>query len=117
METKPITFEQLPYAVETLLAEVRELKIKLSQNEKTSIEKDRWLNIDELQAYMPNHPAKATIYGWVSNRLIPFHKGKKHLRFLASDIDKYLKQNKIKTVVEIQTDASNEVKQRFQKNK
>ena len=38
-------------------------KALLEKNETPTTPVDRWLNIDELKAYLPDHPAKATIYG------------------------------------------------------
>jgi predicted DNA-binding transcriptional regulator AlpA len=108
--TEQITFDQLPHAMGILIAEVQELKSKLLQKEKVTISKDRWLNINELQEYLPDHPAKATIYGWVSARLIPYHKGGKKLRFLASEIDQYLMSGKQITVSELKSEAANALK-------
>ncbi len=105
MKTEPITFEQLPQAMGTLLAEIRELRNNLILITKPSIEKDRWLNISELQEYLPDHPAKATIYGWIHHRLIPYHKTGKRLRFLQQEIDEYLQEGKRKTMVELQYEA------------
>ena len=42
-------------------------KALLEKNETPTTPVDRWLNIDELKAYLPDHPAKATIYGWEAN--------------------------------------------------
>lgn len=75
-------------------------------HENSSIEKDRWLNIDELQEYLPDHPAKATIYGWVSSRQIPYHKNGKKLRFLQKEIDEYLMKGKRKTVKELMFESA-----------
>ncbi|WP_293050629.1 helix-turn-helix domain-containing protein [Paludibacter sp.] len=102
-----ITFDQLPNAVGTLIAEVRALKSKLEQQEKVVKHEDRWLNIDELQEYLPDHPAKATIYGWVCSRRIPCHKSGKRLRFLQSEIDEYLMLGKRKTISELMIESTN----------
>lgn len=87
---------------------------KVEALEKTLLEKsevpvaqvDRWLNIDELKAFLPDHPAKATIYGWVSKREIPYHKGGKKLRFLQSDIDKWLSNGKRRSESELVGEAN-----------
>ena len=47
--------------------------------------------MDELCAYLPSHPAKQTVYGWVSAKQIPVHKINKALAFLQSEIDEWLK--------------------------
>jgi excisionase family DNA binding protein len=52
---------------------------------------DVWLGINELCEYHPDKPTKPTVYGWVNAGTIPVHKGGKKLRFLKSEIDKWLK--------------------------
>lgn len=74
------------------------------------IEVDRWMDIDELCSYLPDKPAKATIYTWVSLKTIPVHKGKKKLRFLKSEIDSWLITERRKTREEISLEAKNYVK-------
>lgn len=51
---------------------------------------DNWMNIQELCEYLPSHPAEQTIYGWTSNKKIPFHKAGKKVQFLQSEIDAWL---------------------------
>ncbi len=43
---------------------------------------DSWLSLDELCAYLPGKPAKATVYGLVQQRAIPHKKFGKRLAFL-----------------------------------
>lgn len=109
MQNEKITFEKLPQAVEYLINKVEALAeaLKLKKDENKPEEKDRWLNMDELIKYLPDHPAKPTIYGWVSNRQIPHHKGGKKLRFLKSEIDKWLSTGRRKTNEEIMAEAQN----------
>lgn len=98
----------MPKAMAYLIGKVEALeKALLEKNETPSIPADRWFNIDELKVYLPDHPAKATIYGWVSKREIPFHKGGKKLRFLQSDIDKWLCSGKRKSEIELRDEANN----------
>jgi excisionase family DNA binding protein len=65
---------------------------------------ERWFNLDELCNYLPNKPAKQTIYGKVSSKEIPYYKDQKTLRFLKSEIDNWLKQGRKKTSIEIQAE-------------
>jgi len=102
-----LTFEQLPKVVAILIDEVRELKKALSEKSEPDILPDKWMNIQELQEYLPNHPAKNTIYSWVSGHRIPNHKGAKNLRFLKSDIDQWLLSGKRKSESELHTEAAN----------
>ena len=106
--TEAITFETMPKAMAYLIGKVEALeKALLEKNETPTPPVDIWLNIDELKAYLPDHPAKATIYGWVSKREIPFNKGGKKLRFLQSDIDKWLSCGKRKSESELKDEANN----------
>ena len=101
-----VTYNNLPEAIEYLITKVETLeKALMEKSEATTAPMDRWLNIDELKAYLPDHPAKATIYGWVSKREIPYHKGGKKLRFLQSDIDKWLSNGKHKSESELRDEA------------
>jgi len=106
---EPITFEKMPQALSFLIEEVKALRSALTEKTIPVVEEDRWLNIDQLREYLPDYPAKATIYGWVSNRQIPFHKGNggKKLRFLTSEIDQYLMAGRQKSIHELQVEASN----------
>ncbi len=103
-----ITFETMPKAMAYLINKVEALEKKLlEKNEVPTTPADKWFNIDELKDYLPDHPAKQTIYGWVSKREIPFHKGGKKLRFLQSDIDKWLSCGKRKGESELRDEANN----------
>ena len=66
-----------------------------------------WFDLNELCNYLPDKPAKPTVYGWVHTGLIPCHKGAKKLRFLKAEIDQWLKSGKQKTVFEIEAEANN----------
>ena len=108
-----ITLESMPKAMAYLIAKVEALeKALLEKSEAPAAPVDRWLNIDELKAYLPDHPAKATIYGWVSKREIPYHKGGKKLRFLQSDIDKWLSNGKRRSGSELRNEADKYCKTR-----
>jgi excisionase family DNA binding protein len=87
------TFETLPLAVSRLAKDVSEIKqILLETSNPESQNTDCWFNIEELCIYLPDKPSKATVYGWVSKGLIPVHKSGKKLRFLKSEIDRWLMQ-------------------------
>ena len=106
-----ITLETMPKAMAYLITKVEALeKALLEKDNASAAPMDRWLNIDELKAYLPDHPTKATIYGWVSRREIPYHKGGKKLRFLQSDIDKWLSNGKRKSESELRDEANKYLK-------
>ena len=56
---------------------------------------DILMNCYELGKYLPDRPARQTIYGWVNNRLIPFEKHGRRLFFKKSKIDEWLKNKRI----------------------
>jgi predicted DNA-binding transcriptional regulator AlpA len=101
-----LTLETLPKAFTQLTNEVSEIKRLLLEKSNTqSTETDQWFNLTELCEYLPDKPAKATVYGYVHLGLIPVHKGAKKLRFLKSEIDAWIKQGRIKTIAEIESEA------------
>jgi len=69
---------------------------------------ERWMNLDELCQYHPDKPSKPTVYGWVHAGIIPFHKGGKKLRFLKSDIERWLLQGRKQTTAEVDAQLSAE---------
>ncbi len=102
LSTKPTDDLVNEIANEVVRKMIGLLKIK-NQSE----ENDRWFNLIELCEYLPDKPTRATVYSWVHYRKIPFHKGSKHLRFLKSEIDAWLKQSRVKTNAEIAQDVDN----------
>jgi excisionase family DNA binding protein len=106
MDYKLLTFERLPEAVSYLIGRVESLEQVLQKkNEQPGAPVDGWMNIDELKSYLPDKPAKSTIYGWVNQRLIPYHKGGKKLRFRKSEIDNWLSEGKRQSTGEIEAAA------------
>ena len=101
-----LSLEELPAAVSELTEEFMELKIFLHNHfNQSQVEQDRWLSLQEFRAYHPDKPAYSTIYGWTSNRTVPFHKHGKKLRFLKSEIDSWLMTGRNKTSGEITDEA------------
>lgn len=105
-QDETLTFEQLPQAVATLINEVKEMKSLLQTRNQVSVEPaDRWFNLEQLCAYLPDRPAKQTVYGWIGQHAIPYHKKGKKLQFLKSEIDSWLKADKRKTAAELHAEA------------
>lgn len=101
-----LTLETLPKAFTHLTKDVREIKMLLLEKiSEQPTEPDRWFDINEFCIYHPDKPSKPTVYGWVSLRIVPAHKGGKKLRFLKSEIDDWLKQGRKKTMVETANEA------------
>jgi hypothetical protein len=86
MET--FTFETLPRAVSELN---RKMDLILSQVHNQNQEnKDRLFTIEQFLEYLPEHPARQTVYGWVNEREVPYEKYGKRLYFRKSVIDVWL---------------------------
>jgi excisionase family DNA binding protein len=97
-----ITFETLPQAVNQLSNEISEIKkLLLERTNNPAPETDQWFDLNQLCNYLPDKPAKPTVYGWVHASTIPCHKGGKKLRFLKTEIDQWLKTGRKKTIAEI----------------
>jgi excisionase family DNA binding protein len=50
---------------------------------------ERWLSVDEIAAHLGVNPD--TIYKWITRRQMPAHKVGKLWKFLASEIDAWVK--------------------------
>ena len=66
----------------------------------TNTQASEWLSIDEAAAYL--NLAKATVYGLVSQRRIPFFKRGKRLYFKQSDLAAWLSDTRKDTIEEIE---------------
>ena len=97
-----ISFEDLPQAVSDLTEKVSNTERLLEELlTRLSVDKDRWMSLEELCDYLPGKPAKATIYAKVQHRQIPHQKMGKRLAFLKSEIDQWIQEGARKTVAEI----------------
>lgn len=112
-----LTFEQLPLAVSLLIDEVKGLKTILLTADTKDEPTDRWFNLQELCEYLPDHPARQTVYGWVSQHLIPYHKKGKKLQFLQSEIDAWLKSDEHKTTAQLQAEAQQFINSKSQERR
>ncbi len=109
MFSNEITFEKLPQALEYLINKVEKLETLLSETTSELPQTDKWFNLQELCEYLPDRPARQTVYGWIGKRLIPYHKKGKKLQFLKAEIDSWLKEDKRKSITELQAEAQNYV--------
>ena len=101
-----ITFEKLPEAMGYLIEKVESLAMILQAKSQQPVEpSNQWFNIDQLRAYLPDRPAKPTVYAWVSSKHIPSHKTGKKLRFSKTEIDQWLSMGKRKSEGELQIEA------------
>ena len=100
-QDETLTFEQLPHAVAALINEVKEMKSLLLNTNPKVEPADQWFNLEELCTYLPDRPAKQTVYGWIGQHAIPFHKKGKKLQFLKSEIDQWLLADQHQTLVQV----------------
>lgn len=105
MEQK-LSLEMMPKMVNQLNIKLENIERLLNNsNQVQQPETDRWFDILELCQYHPEKPARATVYTWVRENRIPYHKRGKKLAFLKSEIDENIKVGKVKSVSEIEQDA------------
>lgn len=83
-----ITFDQLPSAVLEIDRKLDRLLDQLPLI-KNPVKEDPLLTMEQLIDYLPEHPARQTVYGWVNFRLIPYQKYGKRLYFRKSAIDNW----------------------------
>lgn len=86
-----ISFENLPQKVLEIFQQNQEI-LKELQRINPPQNAERYFNVDELIGYLPQKPARSTVYGLVHAKRIPYHKQSKHLHFLKSEIDLWLKE-------------------------
>lgn len=84
-----MTFDQLPSAVLEIDRKLDRLLDQLPLI-KNPVKEDPLFTIEQLIDYLPEHPARQTVYGWVNFRLIPYQKHGKRLYFRKSAIDRWL---------------------------
>jgi len=101
-----ISFNDMPKALAYLISKVEKLETLLSSVTSEQPESDKWFNIQELCEFLPDKPARQTVYGWIGQRLIPYHKKGKKLQFLKSEIEAWLIGDKRKSVAELHAEAA-----------
>jgi len=90
MEEKMITFNDIPEAVSYLIEKINNLEELIRTSANTQPDENIWFNLEALCDYLPDRPAKQTVYGWVFQKKIPYHKKGKKLQFLKCEIDEWL---------------------------
>jgi len=84
----PITFNDVPTILMELKRDVDFIRAQFQKENEP--EEDKLMTIEKLSEYLPEHPARQTIYGWVNNRLIDYEKHGNRLYFRKSYIDYWL---------------------------
>jgi len=106
MFSEQISFNELPQAMAYLIQKVERLESMLSKPYLEQPDSDKWFNVQELCEFLPDKPARQTVYGWIGQKLIPYHKKGKKLQFLKSEIDAWLLGDKRQSVAELQAEAA-----------
>lgn len=98
-----ITFNELPNAVSGLLNEIREVKALLIQKVNPKDEPETPSGIKEISDLIGL--TVPTLYGYCQRNEIPHHKKGNRLYFFRSEIIKWAKEGKVKTIKELAIDA------------
>ena len=70
MEEKTITFNDIPEAMSYLIGKMNDLEELIRTSADTQPDPNAWFNIEELCEYLPDRPARQTVYGWVFIEII-----------------------------------------------
>jgi excisionase family DNA binding protein len=93
-------------ALKTLIYDV--VRIALSNHEANNkTQEPEYLTINELREYLPQKPAKQTIYQWVHFKQVPYHKRGKSVLFKRSEIDTWISQTRRTTLEEAERILTN----------
>ena len=90
MDEKTITFNDIPQAMNYLITKMNDLEEMIRTSAVKQPDHNEWFNLEELCDYLPDRPAKQTVYSWVNQKKIPYHKKGKKLQFLKCEIDEWL---------------------------
>jgi len=90
-------------------------RLLLEKSKEPFPEPDIWFDLNQLVEYDPEKRTKATFYGYISRKSIPFHKKSKKLTFLKAEVDAWLKQGRIKTLDESSLEADAYLRKRGMK--
>ena len=104
-------FDDLPNVVATLVEEVKSLRHVIDErlSKPQPEQKSVWMDVKELQKFLPDHPAAPTVYGWIRNGLIPYYKKGKKLSFKRSEIEEWMNSGRQQTEAEIAAAAEDYV--------
>lgn len=97
----------MPQALSHIIQRLDEIEKKVDFLKTTRQEEpaEKWFDLEALCAYLPQHPAKQTVYGWTSANLIPYHKNGKSIIFRKTEIDEWLQQGAVKSQQMIEAEA------------
>lgn len=105
--TNELSFNDMPKALAYLVDKVVRLESLLEKQHQANAPEPtcKWMDIKELQAFLPDHPAASTVYGWIRNGLIPYYKKGKKLSFKRSEIEEWMNSGRQQTDAELEAAA------------
>ena len=108
MSKQIYNLEEMPQALNYLISKVETLEEKVNElsTKKDAPDSQEWMDIEDLRLYLPTHPAKQTIYGWVNENSIPYYKTSKKLTFRKPEIDQWLQQGHRRSKADLMLEAS-----------
>lgn len=109
--TNELSFNDMPRALAYLVDKVDRLESLLEKQHQAPAPEPtcKWMDVKELQAFLPDHPAAPTIYGWIRNGLIPYYKKVKKLSFKRSEIEEWMNSARQQTEAEMESAAQDYV--------
>jgi len=116
MAENHLSFDSIPQVLSNIVEKLEALDRKVDNlHISKPDDPDAWLSLKDLCAYLPNHPAEQTVYGWTSTRFIPFHKKGKNIVFRKSEIDEWLVGCKKRSIKDFEREAQEYVNSRKKK--
>lgn len=113
MAERTITFDQIPSVLGEVLDSLEEIKTRLPAAAVAQDAPDELFDVKQLCAYLEDHPAVQTVYGWTSTNSIPYEKVGKYLRFRKSSIDAWNAAGRPFTDGSAETAAADYINQKF----
>lgn len=81
--------------VEEIAARTAELLTGTKTSAANNGNPNQRFTVEQLIDYLPDHPARPTVYGWVWNNKIPYEKFGKRVLFRKSAIDKWNEEGRV----------------------
>lgn len=109
--TNELSFNDMPKALAYLVDKVDRLESLLEKQQQAPAPEptSKWMDVKELKAFLPDHPAAPTVYGWIRNGLIPYYKKGKKLSFKRSEIEEWMNSGRQDTDAEMAAAAEDYV--------
>jgi hypothetical protein len=83
-----ITFNEIPSAIMEIN---RKLDVLLAEySSKPAEDTDYLMTIKDFRIYLPEQPARQTVYDWIFKRKVPYEKHGKYVYFRKSAVDSWL---------------------------